>query len=188
MKKVNYVRAPLSAAFPTMSDAELQLLAEDIKANGQREPIVVKGKEILDGWHRYQACQRAGVDPWIVEYDHREDGESVEAFVMSRNFHRRQMTAEERAAAAIKVLGYVPGARGVNKKGATAADVAKAAGVGVATVKRVVQKSKVSSDPLGTDGPKLSKDKQRIEELERELLRAKKEIARLKQELSRLKR
>ena len=69
---------PAAALLPMMSDAELEALAADIKANGLLEPIVVwvdnsaaaKGSEgpfttyLLDGRNRLAALERLGIkDP-----------------------------------------------------------------------------------------------------------------------------
>jgi hypothetical protein len=53
---------PLSAAFPSMPPVELEALAMDIEAHGQREPGVLFEGMVLDGWHRYVACGKAGVE------------------------------------------------------------------------------------------------------------------------------
>lgn len=53
---------PAAAWFPMLSVHELEQLAADIKANGQREPIRVWGNRIIDGLNRLEACKRAGVD------------------------------------------------------------------------------------------------------------------------------
>jgi len=53
---------PLAAEFPDMSEEQIAELAEDIKLNGQLEPIVLLHGKILDGRNRYRACQIAGVE------------------------------------------------------------------------------------------------------------------------------
>ena len=84
---MKYTQHPLSAAFPSMSSDELAALAEDIRTHGQREPGVLLDGQVLDGWHRYQACERAGVEFVATVYT----GTDPVAFVISRNAHRRQM-------------------------------------------------------------------------------------------------
>lgn len=100
-----YVQHPLSAAFPSMPGHEIDALAADIKANGQREPAVIFEGQILDGWHRYRACDIAGVPLLVVELP--ADGDPV-AFVKSRNLHRRHLTDSQRAAAAVKCAEWMP--------------------------------------------------------------------------------
>ncbi|MCW5879703.1 MAG: hypothetical protein KIS91_02030 [Anaerolineae bacterium] len=89
---------PLSAAFPAMSDDEFDSLAEDIRRNGQREAGITYQGAVLDGWHRYRACVQAGIGFQAREFD----GEDPVAFVLSRNLHRRHLTASQRAAAVVR--------------------------------------------------------------------------------------
>ena len=45
-------------------DAEsFKALAQDIREQGQLEPIDLVGDEIVDGWHRYRACQLLELEP-----------------------------------------------------------------------------------------------------------------------------
>jgi hypothetical protein len=86
---------PLSAAFPAMPPAEIEALAMDIEAHGQREPGVLLDGMVLDGWHRYLACGKAG-----AQFKHKDfDGDDPVAFVISRNSYRRHLTSSQRAAA-----------------------------------------------------------------------------------------
>ena len=95
---------PLSAAFPSMPEDELQALAEDIRRHGQREPGVLFEGMVLDGWHRYLACQRAEVEFRAVEFD----GDNPVSFVLSRNLIRRHLTGSQRAAAVVAAHNWKP--------------------------------------------------------------------------------
>lgn len=95
---------PLSAAFPSMPDGELGALAIDIEAHGQREPGVLYEGMVLDGWHRYLACRKVGREFKAVELN----GEDPIAFVLSRNLHRRHLTASQRAAAVVAAHNWKP--------------------------------------------------------------------------------
>lgn len=87
---------PAAALFPMMSAAELDALAEDIKAHGQRHPITLfRDGSILDGRNRYEACNRAKVKPHTEQFTGNES-EAV-AFVVSVNLHRRNLTEQQRA-------------------------------------------------------------------------------------------
>jgi len=79
----------LSSIFPALPDEELQSLAADIKAHGLHSTIVLYKGDVLDGWHRYQACKIAKVNPRTIDYK----GSDPVAFVRSANWHRRHLSA-----------------------------------------------------------------------------------------------
>lgn len=91
-------RHPLSAAFPDMPAQELEALAQDVATHGLVQPIITLGGQVLDGWHRYLACDMAGVEPRTVELDRSVD---PAAYVLSANLSRRHLTASQRAAAVV---------------------------------------------------------------------------------------
>jgi len=105
MRKVEYEQHSLSKAFPQMKDSELFQLINDIRENGQREPVVIFDGQILDGWHRYQACQVAGVELKTVNL---EKGVDPVSWVLSRNLHRRHLEASQRAAAVVACREWKP--------------------------------------------------------------------------------
>lgn len=83
--------------FPMMPDDELQALADDIKINGLQVPILTDAEGlIIDGRHRYLACQRAGVEPEFRT----ATAPDVVALAMSLNAKRRNISAGQRAIAA----------------------------------------------------------------------------------------
>lgn len=87
---------PLSAAFPPMSDEEVEGLLADLRANGLRDPVVIYEGMVLDGWHRVQMCPLAGVEIRTKEFPERLD---PMAYVISKNLHRRSLSSSQRAAA-----------------------------------------------------------------------------------------
>lgn len=93
---------PLSAAYPAMSPGDFDALSADIKLYGLREPITLYDDEILDGWHRYNACLVAEIEPEFVEFS----GTDPRQYVISKNGHRRHLTASQRAAAGIRVYEW----------------------------------------------------------------------------------
>ena len=128
---------PLSAAFPAMSPQELSDLTDDIAAHGLRQPVITYEGQVLDGWHRYQACLHAEVKPALVEFD----GVDPVALVMSLNMSRRHLTSSQRAEAATACAAWKPsGRQAVTPKGAAAAppksnaELAEVAGVSVRTI------------------------------------------------------
>jgi ParB-like chromosome segregation protein Spo0J len=87
--------------FPLHEGQTLFELSEDIKKNGQREPIVLLDGKVLDGRRREKACENAGVTPKYRKFGSiPSDGSDPLDFVWSKNFHRRHLTANERAFAA----------------------------------------------------------------------------------------
>ena len=78
-------------AWPEMSPADLSDLANDIAANGLRDPITLTPDGfLLDGRNRALACIMAGVDPTTAIYD----GDPW-LFSLSRNKHRRHMSVDQ---------------------------------------------------------------------------------------------
>ncbi len=96
----DYAIHPLALLIPAMSAEELARLTEDIAAHGLVEPIVLHEGQILDGRHRYQACQAAGVEPHFTVFD----GDDPVAYVLSKNLHRRHLTSAQKAAIAVEAL------------------------------------------------------------------------------------
>jgi DNA modification methylase len=86
---------PAAELFPLLDGAELQALADDIKAHGLRQPITLHEGAILDGRNRQRACEIAGVTPTYVEWD--GSGGSPTAWVLSLNLHRRHLNESQRA-------------------------------------------------------------------------------------------
>jgi hypothetical protein len=73
---------------------------------------------IIDGWHRYRACADLGL-PCRVEPLSCDD---AVAFVLSKNLHRRQLTASQRSAAVVMAHQWKPAHReAAEKEGCTSA-------------------------------------------------------------------
>ena len=91
--------------FPMMATADIARLAEDIRENGQADPIITYEGKILDGRNRYQACLLVDVDPVFAEYD----GTEPLAFVVSHNLHRRHLSESQRGMVAAKLANLSDG-------------------------------------------------------------------------------
>jgi hypothetical protein len=98
---VKYSYHPACLLFPKLGDADLQQLADDIKVNGLRNPVVRYQGKILDGRNRLAACEIAGVKPRFVEWQ--GTGSPVE-WVISENLVRRHLTSSQRAVVAHDLL------------------------------------------------------------------------------------
>lgn len=91
---LSYELHPLCTLFPRLAEPELQSLADDIRVNGLKYPIVLRDNLILDGGNRYAACLKAGVKPIFTTYT----GDNIVGYVLSQNLHRRHLTAGQQAA------------------------------------------------------------------------------------------
>jgi len=106
MKIAGYETHPAADIFPLLDGPDLDALAEDIRAHGQRNPVIVIGSKVLDGRNRLLACERIGVEAKFRQYE----GDDPVAFVRSENLHRRHLNESQRAMAAAReiMLGYFP--------------------------------------------------------------------------------
>lgn len=77
---------------PSMSESEYEQLRDDIAQHGLREPIWTLDGKILDGRHRWRACQELGLRPKTRPYT----GADPLAFVVSLNLHRRHRSKRRR--------------------------------------------------------------------------------------------
>lgn len=138
----------LSSIFPSLPADELKTLADDIKANGMHSSIVLYKGDVLDGWHRYQACNIAGVYPRTIDYK----GSDPVAFVRSANWHRRHLSASQRAFAQVQLSEWVLPSRhsGATPNGLaqTESEMAAEAKVGVKTIARAKRVEESGSDAL----------------------------------------
>jgi hypothetical protein len=91
---MNYELHPLCTLFPRVENEDFDLLVADISENGLREPITLADGMVLDGGNRYRACLAAGIEPMFTEFS----GESLVSFVLSKNLHRRHLSAGQQAA------------------------------------------------------------------------------------------
>lgn len=108
--------------FPIIDDDNLKALAEDIRIHGQQEPIWMFEGQLLDGRNRVIACAMIGRDPIRKEWKP-QPGETPATFVMSRNVHRRHLTASQRAAVAVQLEAVIASERKEMRKRAKATEV-----------------------------------------------------------------
>lgn len=143
---------PLSAAFPSMSDDDVQALSEDIAKHGQREKGVLLGGMVLDGWHRYRACYLVGAEFEAEEFE----GEDPVSFVLSKNLHRRHLTASQKASAVVTATNWRPS--GMQDSMAAAAaymtekEMAEAAEVSERTIRHAKEAERAGLGPEVREG------------------------------------
>lgn len=92
---------PAAFVFPLMPDIDLAELAEDIRKNGLKHPVVLFEGQVLDGRNRLRACELAGVEPTFTEW---KGPGSPWDYAWSVNIPRRHLTAGQKAALATKRL------------------------------------------------------------------------------------
>ncbi len=83
----------LSNLFPMMGVKEFKELKEDIKQNGQIDPIALFEGEILDGRNRYKACRELKIEPKTKQFK----GKDALQHIISTNLHRRHLNESQRA-------------------------------------------------------------------------------------------
>ena len=110
---------PVASLFPMIDDESLNALAEDIKKNGQREPIIVAYLDeamidepvVIDGRNRHAACNLAGIEPefkFVMSLNDRELSPQVIAdWIISHNLHRRHLTTSQKAMVGQGYLAYL---------------------------------------------------------------------------------
>ena len=166
---------PAAADFPRLTPEELQALGEDIKTNGQRQPIAIIERarprpdgtfhvedpplqEVLDGISRLDAMEAAGIA--VTDKDgqlHKRilrtvvDTDEVDpvAYVVSANIHRRHLTAEQKTNLLAKLVAAHPekSDRQLAKEtGVTHPTIAKARRKAEATGKALPVEKRVGAD------------------------------------------
>ena len=146
-----------ASIFP-LDEAHIEELAEDIKKNGQIVPIELLDGKILDGRRRWMACERAEIKAItrVVETD------DPIAYVVSLNYHRRQLTISQRGMCVVCADEFRQEREELAKKakermeaggkvGGTLAGKGRSKAIGVGPV-GPTPKSSRTNDELGQEG------------------------------------
>jgi hypothetical protein len=129
----SYQAHELALVFPPMTEPEFAAFKEDIREHGQREAITLYEGKILDGLHRYRACQELGLEPRVVRFE--GNPRAAAQLVLGRNFHRRHLTTSQRAMVAAEMCKLRPRGNTGNSPYLTAAQASALMGVGEDLVK-----------------------------------------------------
>jgi hypothetical protein len=129
----SYEPHELALVFPPMSEPEFAAFKEDIREQGQQEAIVLYEGKILDGLHRYRACQELGREPRVVRFE--GNPRAAAQLVLGRNFHRRHLTTSQRALVAAEMCKLRPRGNTGTSPYLTAAQASALMGVGQDLVK-----------------------------------------------------
>jgi hypothetical protein len=84
---------PITGEYADFTSAELVVLRDDIRLNGQRVPAIIWRGQTVDGRHRAMVCAELGI-PLKTEdiTDQCPTAEAMRAYVASLNQHRRSRT------------------------------------------------------------------------------------------------
>ncbi len=123
----------LALIFPPMTEPEFAAFKEDIREHGQHEAIILYEGKILDGLHRYRACQELGREPRVLRFE--GNPRAAAQLVLGRNFHRRHLTASQRALVAAEMCKLRPRGNTGTSPYLTAAQASTLMGVGEDLVK-----------------------------------------------------
>ncbi len=90
--------------FNKMSDEEFKGLKRSIKENGLRDPIARQNGKIIDGRHRFKACQELGIQPTYIDLDASVSGIK---YCVDKNLFRRHLSEFDKVEVAQKI-GLLP--------------------------------------------------------------------------------
>lgn len=140
---------PIGAVFPKISDDQMKDIVASMKKVGYipSEPIYLYEGMILDGWHRYQAAQKAKVQPVFKDFT----GPSAVDFVMSLNLHQRHLTDDQRSI----IPSELDAIQGGDQDAETAAASVSVTASKANRAKRVASKSKKLADAVKSGELKL---------------------------------
>lgn len=179
----DYPVHPVADLFPMMSSAELRELADDIMRDGQIQPVVLLGDQILDGRNRLAACRLAGVAPTFCQYH----GESPVAFIISANLRRRHLNQGQKIALGLEIEPYfAEEARRKKAHGLTAPGRTLVANVPQAFNGRLPKARDQAAQVVGISGKTLSAAKAikaKAPEKFAEVIQGRKSLARAQREL-----
>ena len=103
-----FTRHSLSSPFGQATQADLDELILSMRERGYDplHPITLYEGQILDGWHRYLAAHRAGVEPTFREFEGTLEG--ARTFVYGENLPRRHMSQRQKATALLLMNTWLP--------------------------------------------------------------------------------
>lgn len=96
-------RHEYSKIFGDMPENEFERFVKDIRENGLIHDIYTHEDKIIDGWHRYKACNLAGIRPRFRPMPSKDPLK----FVMSINLFRCHLTGPQQAQALFKIQKHV---------------------------------------------------------------------------------
>jgi 16S rRNA G966 N2-methylase RsmD len=96
-----------AALVPKLATSDFESLKHSIREHGQHIPIIINGQGvILDGYHRFKACQELGKEPKIAVQHFRNEIEE-QLFIIECNVNRRHLNSFQRAELALKAKPFL---------------------------------------------------------------------------------
>ena len=152
---------PAADAFPLLNEADLDVLAKDIKSNGLQLAVIVQKTKagevlVLDGRNRLRACEQAGVEPLVRHVNPSLDAVKV---IVSANLQRRHQNPSQRAIAGARLANI--GSRGRPGKNASLEAISQSAAAELVGVSRasLQRAATIIADPIlapAVDGGQVS--------------------------------
>ena len=107
---LSFIAHPLANMFPMIEGNAFEELKRDISAQGILEPIRLYQGMILDGRNRYAAARAVGHAFTLADFVQWEGTPAeAEAWVISTNMHRRQLTTKQKQEVIEGMLRKYPG-------------------------------------------------------------------------------
>jgi len=93
-----------ASLFPLADGTRLAALGQDIRKDGQMEPIVLYEGKILDGRNRYRACVLIGATPKLINFEELDTDEDPLTYMVRRNVRERYLGKGQLAAIGVDIL------------------------------------------------------------------------------------
>jgi len=100
---------------PALTADELNLLTENIKKDGVREPILIWRNTIIDGHNRYAICQKNNISFTTKELNFSDDNEAL-LFIIKNQLGRRNLTEFSKANLALQLENIIKDKAKTNQK------------------------------------------------------------------------
>lgn len=100
-----YIVHPAADVFPLLEAEELKELAEDIKLNGLKDPVVLNhdGTVLIDGRNRLRACEIANAEITVKKLGAHYTEKQILDYIVSANIRRRQLNPGQKAMVALEL-------------------------------------------------------------------------------------
>ena len=127
----NFEQHPLGAICPRMPKEDFADLCDDIGKNGLINDIITYQGQILDGWHRYQACLRESVRPKFAPFA----GDNPADYVISTNVYRRQLSKLQKGTIILEATEWKARGGKSGGEGTSVEQLSKTYGISESTLK-----------------------------------------------------